>query len=105
MSPQLVNSENSECSAALSLMDVDSIDRDMKKALAILEPMAASGDGEAQYICGLFTYTGTETQQDKASAIDMIRMAASSGNTDAVLLANEYDKLGDGQTFDDLVAL
>ena len=93
------------CSQALSYMDCTSVNRDMKKACSILDGQSADGIPEAQYLYGLFLYTGTAVVQDKASAKDLFSLSASAGNNDAALLIREFDKNGDGETMDLLTAL
>ncbi|UAL08261.1 MAG: sel1 repeat family protein [Candidatus Methanogranum gryphiswaldense] len=105
MSSQSIISEDDQCFAALSIMDVSSKNYDMKKALSTIEPLASQGNIEAQYIYGLFLYTGTHIDQDRISAFKMFRSSAVGNNPEALLLMTEYDKLGEGQAFDDLLSL
>lgn len=89
--------------AIRALMDVAASGRDLGKALKLAE-QRAEGCPAARYLYGLFLYTGTGIQQDRAAAAECFQLAAGAGCADAAAVTEELAR-NDQATMDRLLLL
>ncbi|MEQ8667115.1 MAG: tetratricopeptide repeat protein [Rhodospirillales bacterium] len=76
-----------------------------ERALAEWEPLAASGNSDAQFFIGLLYYKGLGVQQDHAEARGYFQSAYEDGNAEAAFMLGTMYHLGRGGPADSLTAL
>jgi len=69
-----------------------SAEGDYKKALAVLQPLAAGGDDCSQFHLGLMYLLGEGVTQDKAIARELFEKSAAKGNRAAKVQLDKLSK-------------